>query len=475
MKILQRAFDHARDFLEQLPERPVVPRVDPSSLRAALGGPVPGRASDPLAVIDALARDGGRGIVASAGPRYFGFVTGGSLPVAVAADWIATVWDQNAALHVMSPAVSAIEQIAGRWLLDLLSLPHDASVGFVTGAHTANVTALAAARHEVLRRAGWDVEEMGLQGAPRIAVLAGAEAHSSIGAACRMIGLGASTIVRVGADEQGRMRADLLAAALECTSGPRIVCAQAGNVNTGASDPFVEIIRASHHHGAWVHVDGAFGLWAAAAPSLKHQVAGVEGADSWTTDGHKWLNVPYDSGIVITAHPAAHRAAMSQTAAYLIPAAQEERDGMDWVPEASRRARAVPVYAVLRQLGREGIADLVERCCRLAVRMADRLRADPSVAILNDVVLNQVLVRVDADDGTNITPAVIAAVQGDGTCWCGGTSWQGQPAMRISVSNWSPTERDVDRAAQAILRARDNGGGGGNGERHNTKARRDGA
>jgi len=453
MDILRHTLAPALAFLEELPNRRVAARASFAELERILGGPLPEHGSEPAAVIDALARGADAGLVASAGPRYYGFVTGGSLPVATAADLLVSAWDQNAALHVMSPAVAAIESIAARWLLDVLALPADASVGFVTGAHTANVTALAAARHAVLRRAGWDVEALGLQGAPRVTVLAGREAHTSIGAACRMLGLGASTIVRIDADNQGRMRPAALAAALASSSGPRIVCAQAGNVNTGASDPFLEIVPLARAHGAWVHVDGAFGLWAAAAPSRRSQVAGVETADSWTTDGHKWLNVPYDSGVVVTADPAAHRAAMSQSAAYLIAAADEERDGMDWTPEASRRARAVPIYAVLRSLGRAGVADLVERCCRLAARMADGLRAHPRVAILNDVVLNQVLVRISGADGANVTPAVIAAVQRDGTCWCGGTSWDGEAAMRISVSNWSTTDSDADRSVEAILRA----------------------
>jgi glutamate/tyrosine decarboxylase-like PLP-dependent enzyme len=393
-----------------------------------------------------------RGTVASAGPRYYGFVTGGSFPVAMATDWLAGAWDQNAGLNVMSPVAGAVEAIAADWLLEILELPRSAGVGFVTGAHMANVTALAAARHQVLRQAGWDVEADGLQGAPPVTVFAGAEAHASIGAACRLIGLGARTIVRVPSDAQGRMVPESLSAGLRASSGPRIVCAQAGNVNTGACDPFPAIVRAVRENAAWLHVDGAFGLWAAAAPERRHLVEGVSGADSWTTDGHKWLNVPYDSGIVIVAQPAAHRAAMSQTAAYLIRAADEARDGMDWVPEASRRARAIPIYAVLRQLGRAGIAELVERCCRLAERMATRLRDCEGVDILNDVVLNQVLVRFETA-GVNVTPAVIEAVQRGGVCWCGGTDWQGQSAMRISISNWSTAEPDIDRSAEAIVEA----------------------
>ena len=452
MSLLDRALDHANEYLDTLRERPVIPVERDGALRRRLGGPVPEQPSDPEEVLHALALAGARGTVATAGPRYFGFVTGGSLPVAMAADWLAGAWDQNAGLNVMSPLGGAIETVAADWLLEILELPRSASVGFVTGAHMANVTALAVARHQVLRQAGWDVEADGLQGAPRVTVLAGTEAHSSIGAACRLVGLGSRTIVRVPADDQGRMIPEALSDALRSSSGPRIVCAQAGNVNTGACDPFPAIVRAVREHGAWLHVDGAFGLWAAAAPERRHLVDGVSGADSWTTDGHKWLNVPYDSGIVIVAHPAAHRAAMSQTAAYLTRSTDEARDGMDWVPEASRRARGIPIYAVLRQLGRAGIAELVERCCRLAERMAARLRDRDGITVLNDVVLNQVLVRFDAA-GVNVTPAVIEAVQRSGVCWCGGTDWQGEPAMRISVANWSTTGSDIDRSADAIVEA----------------------
>ena len=371
----------------------------------------------------------------------------------MAADWLVSAWDQNAGLHVMSPAISALETITGRWILDLLGLPAHASVGFVTGAHTANVTALAAARHEVLMRAGWDVSARGLNGGPPLTVIAGAEAHASIPAACRLIGIGSETIVYVDSDDQGRMIPGALQSALEGRSGPCLVCAQAGNVNTGACDPLVEVSRLTRAHGAWLHVDGAFGLWAAVSAPHRHLVDGAQYADSWTTDAHKWLNVPYDSGVVIVAHPAAHRAAMSQSAAYLIPSEGEARDGMDWTPEASRRARAVPLYSVLRTLGRAGLGGLVARCCRLAARMADGLRDAPGVQILNDVVLNQVLVRFDGPSGENITPRVIAAIQGEGVCWCGGTAWQGEPAMRISVSSWRTSDDDADVSVDAMLRA----------------------
>jgi glutamate/tyrosine decarboxylase-like PLP-dependent enzyme len=449
--LLTRAHEHASAFLQSLAERPVGPSASFDRLVGALGSDLPDGPQDPVDVFEEIVRRMTPGLVGVAGPRYFGFVIGGSFPGALAADWLVSTWDQNSALHVMSPAVSAIETCAARWLLDVLGLPDQASVGFVTGAHMANVTALAAARHDVLRRAGWDVEALGLQGAPTVTVLAGAEAHASIHGACRMIGLGSRTIVLVPADGQGRMKPDALARALSAVSGPAIVCAQSGNVNTGGCDPLVPIVELARARGAWVHVDGAFGLWAAASPRRRSLVEGVAAADSWATDGHKWLNVPYDSGIVVVRHPAAHRAAMSQTAAYLTPAEGEQRDGADWVPEASRRARAVPIYVVLRMLGRSGVADLVDRCCDLATRMADRLRPTPGVRILNDVVLNQVLVRFTTPGGENVTARVMAAVQQAGVCWCGGTTWDGEPAMRISVSNWRTTAEDIDRSADSIV------------------------
>jgi glutamate/tyrosine decarboxylase-like PLP-dependent enzyme len=450
--LLQRAHELALDYLASLSERPVGARVNAEALMPRLGGPLPEMPTDPDTVLADLAREADPGLVASAGPRYFGFVIGSSFPVALAADWLTSTWDQNAGLHVASPAVAAIEEVTRQWLLDLFDLPRTASIGFVTAAHLANVTALAAARHEVLRSVGWDVESQGLQGAPKVTVVAGGDAHSSIPAACRLLGLGASTLVRVPFDDQGRMHADGLERAVSTVDGPLIVCAQAGDVNTGAFDPIDAIADLTHRRGGWLHVDGAFGLWAAAVPALKYHVRGIERADSWATDAHKWLNVPYDSGIVMTAHPAAHRAAMSHTAAYLIPGEGQQRDATDWVPELSRRARSITVYATLRSLGASGVSELVTRCCTLARRMADKLRVQPGIRILNDVVLNQVLVRFDDGAGGNMTPAVIQAVQRDGTCWLGGTTWQGEPAMRISVSGWSTTEVDVDRSAAAILR-----------------------
>jgi glutamate/tyrosine decarboxylase-like PLP-dependent enzyme len=450
---LTAAYEVANAYLDALPDQPVGSAATPESLHAVLGGALSDEGTDAATVVRQLGRGAIPGLVASAGPRYFGFVIGGSLPAALAADWLTSAWDQNAGLYVQSPAASVVEEIASAWLLDLFGLPAEASVGFVTGCQMANFTCLAAARRGVLLRAGWDVEARGLQGAPPVTVIVGDLAHATIFAALQLLGLGAANARRVPTDDQGRMRADALRAALGQVRGPTIVCAQAGEVNTGSFDPFEEIVAAARAQGAWVHVDGAFGLWAAVSGNRRDQIRGIERADSWTTDGHKWLNVPYDSGIVIVAHPAAHRAAMSQRASYLIPALGEERDGMDWTLEASRRARAVPIYAVLRFLGRAGLEQLVERCCRLAARIADQLRDAPGVFVLNDVVLNQVVVRFVNDRGENTTGRVIPAVQASGECWCGGTTWAGQPAMRVSVSSWRTTEHDADRSVAAILRA----------------------
>jgi glutamate/tyrosine decarboxylase-like PLP-dependent enzyme len=452
---LGRALEIARAYLAARDSRPVWPTTTLAELRVMLGTSLPEHPIDPTAVVDALARAAEPGVVSTTGPRYFGFVTGGALPATVAAEWLTAVWDQNPGLFVMSPAGSVVEEIAGAWLIDLLGLPRTSSVGFVTGCHMANFTALAAARHELLRRTGWDVEADGLQDAPKLRVIAGDEVHVSVVGALRLLGIGSRELVRVAADDQGRMRADALADALAREGGPAIVCAQAGNVNTGAFDPFEAIADATSRHRAWLHVDGAFGLWAGASGDLKHHVRGVERADSWATDAHKWLNVPYDSGLVFTAHPAAHRAAMSMSAAYLVRSAEEPREPMDWTPESSRRARGFAVYAALRSLGRSGVADMIDRCCGMARRFADRLRQEPQIRILNDVVLNQVLVRVappggDADAATRET---LRLVQEERVCWLGGTRWHDMDAMRISVSNWSTTEEDIDRSAASIIKA----------------------
>ncbi len=361
---LRAAARHAERFLASLPDRPVRARADVAQLRAALGGPLPEHGVPAERVIDELARGAEDGLIASAGPRFFGFVIGGSLPVTVGADWLTSAWDQNAGVYAASPAASVVEEVAAGWLLELFGLPADAGVGFVTGCQMANFTCLAAARHEVLRRAGWNVEERGLPDAPRITVLASEQAHSTLFAALRLLGLGAGTAVRLPADEQGRLRVAALTAALARADGPTIVCAQVGNVNSGACDAMPDIVAAARERGAWVHVDGAFGLWARTAPSRRALVEGVELADSWATDAHKWLNVPYDNGIAIVREAAALHAAMAVGGEYLIKGAGEVRDELDWVPEFSRRARGFTVYAALRALGRQGVAELIERGCR---------------------------------------------------------------------------------------------------------------
>ena len=459
---LHRAADLATDYLGSLDERPVARPVDLAALRDAMGGPLPDGPSDPAAVVEALAAAADPGLVASAGPRYFGFVVGGSLPAALAADWLTSAWDQNAGLYVLSPAAAVAEEVAAEWLVELLGLPADTSVGFVTGATMANFTALAAARHGVLAKVGWDVERRGLQGAPRVTVVTHEGTHVTVYASLQMLGLGreGDGVRVVASDDQGRMRPDALRDTLATIDGPTIVCAQAGNVNTGAFDPLEELIRIAHERGAWIHVDGAFGIWAAAVPSMRHRMLGHDAADSWSTDAHKWLNVPYDSGLTFVRDAAAHHAAMALGAAYYIETAGAERDNYNWVPESSRRARGFALLAALRSLGRSGIVDLIERDCALARRMAERLSSGPRVSILNDVVLNQVLVRfegpegdADGSAGDARTRAVIAGVQRDGTCWLSGTVWAGRAAMRFSVSGWRTTEDDIDRSAASILRS----------------------
>jgi glutamate/tyrosine decarboxylase-like PLP-dependent enzyme len=451
---LRRAAELGLEFLEGLGERHVGARTDASALVERLGGAVPEEPTDPTRVVEDLAGAVEPGIVASAGPRYFGFVVGGALPASAAADWLTTAWGQNAALHALSPAAAAAEEVAGRWMLDLLGLPADASFGLPTGAGLGNTVGMAAARHAVLERAGWDVEERGLFGAPEITVVVGAEAHATLRTALQYLGLGRERVIRVPTDDQGRMSATDGVAAILGTEGPLIVAAQAGNVDTGAFDPLPELADAvATRPNAWLHVDGAFGLWAAVSPRLRHHVAGVERADSWSTDAHKWLNVGYDCGFVAVRHPEAHRAAMASTAAYLMRS--EQRENWEYVLDSSRRARGFALYAAIRSLGRSGIQALVERCCDLAVQMADRLRAGDGVEILNNVVLNQVLVRFHPRIGGDVdahTRAVISRVQADGTAWMGGTTWHGMAAMRISVSNWSTTPDDVDRTAASILR-----------------------
>ena len=441
--LLADAARRAAAYLEGLSDRPVAPSPDAVAALSALEVPLPEVPSDPAAALEELDRWISPATMAMAGPRFFGFVIGGSLPVALAANVLATAWDQNSAKWAVTPGTAALERVALRWTLEALGLPRDAGGGFVTGATVANFTALAAARHAVLARAGWDVEARGLFGAPSITVVVGAEAHVSVLKALAMLGLGRERVVTVPVDGQGRLRPD----ALPPLHGPTIVCLQAGNVNTGAFDPVPPVLARARAAGAWVHVDGAFGLWALAAPGRAHLGAGLAEADSWATDAHKWLNVPYDSGLAIVRDEAALRAAMTVSAAYLPDAGA--RDPADFTPELSRRARGVEVWAALRTLGRTGLADLVERTCRQAGRFAEGLAA-AGHRILNEVVLNQVLVSFGDDERTR---RVIAALQSDGTCWCGGTVWQGRTAMRISVSSWATTDEDVERSLAAMLRA----------------------
>ena len=400
-RVLARAAALADDYLASVATRPVAVPVDLAALRAAMGGPLPDGPSDPTAVVEALASAAEPGLVASGGPRFFGFVFGGGLPAALAVDWLASAWDQNAALYVASPAAAVAEEVAAGWLIELLGLPAGTSVGFVTGATMANFTAMAAARHAVLAATGWDVERQGLQGAPLVTVVTHEGSHITAYASLQMLGLGreGDRVRKIASDEQGRMRPDALRDELAGIDGPVIVCAQAGNVNTGAFDPLEDIVSIAHARGAWVHVDGAFGIWAAAVPSMRHLMRGHVDADSWSTDAHKWLNVPYDSGLVFVRDSASHHAAMTLGAAYYIETEGAERDPYNWVPEASRRARGFAVLAALRSLGRSGLIDLVERDCALARQMAERLSVDPRVTILNEVVLNQVLVGFESDEG----------------------------------------------------------------------------
>ncbi len=453
-RLLEETLALAVSYLEGLPERPAGARDSVEALRARLKVPLPDRGIDPETVVRELARDADGGLVASAGPRYFGFVTGGSLPAALAADWLASAWDQNAVLSIASPAAAVVEEAVSDWVLELLDLPRQSSVGFVTGCQMANFTCLAAARHEVLRQAGWNAEASGLFGAPPITVIAGEEAHATLFVAVRMLGLGADRVIRVPADGQGRMAPGGLERALKDVSGPAIVCLQAGNVNTGAFDPCEKLIPLAREKDAWVHVDGAFGLWARLVPELAAETAGIEAADSWATDAHKWLNVPYDSGIAILKNEAAHRASMVLAAPYYIAAPDEIRDPSQWVPESSRRARGFPLYAAIRSLGREGLAEMVRRHCRQARLMADLLREDPRIGIENEVVLNQVLVRFLPENVEGDVDAfnrkVTALVQQEGTCWAGGSAWKGRAAMRISVSGWPTTDEDIRVSAAAI-------------------------
>jgi glutamate/tyrosine decarboxylase-like PLP-dependent enzyme len=453
--LLQQTAGLAAEYLDGGTERRVGWTATVEELRRRLAEPLPETPVDPQTVVSELAAAVEPGLVASSSGRYFGFVIGGTVPAALAADWLTSTWDQNAGLYACSPSAAVVEEVSGAWVAELLGIPASASFAFVTGCQMAHVTALAAARHSVLAAEGWDVNEFGLAGAPRVNVVAGVERHVTIDRAVRLLGLGTGCIVEVAVDGQGRMAPDVLRETVRRLQGPTIVCAQAGNVNTGAVDPLDEIADIAADRGAWLHLDGAFGLWAFASPASRHLVAGAERADSWATDAHKWLNVPYDSGIAFCAHPEAHQAAMGVRAGYLIQSDSDgPRDEVDWTPEFSRRARGFAVYAAIRSLGRSGIAELVERSCEHARRFEALLAEAPDVEILNDVALNQVLVRFLDRDGDHDahTRSVVQAVQDEGTCWLSGTTWRGLSAMRISVSNWSTTPVDVERAVDAILR-----------------------
>ena len=442
-ELLENTAQRAISYLEALDTRGVAPAPQAVGKLATLDEPLAEDATPPEQVIKLLDEVCSPATMAMAGPRFFGFVIGGSLPAPLAANWLAGAWDQNTGLNNTTPATAQLEQIALNWLLDLFGLPSGCGGAFVTGATMANFSALAAARHALLERAGWNVEADGLFGAPPITVVVGEEAHPTLFKSLGLLGLGRNRVIRVPVDAEGRMQAS----ALPAITGPTILCVQAGNVNTGAFDPLTEICERAHAADAWVHVDGAFGLWATTAPSTLHLTNGIADADSWATDFHKWLNVPYDSGLALVRYPEALRAAMAITADYL-PTASQFRNPSDFTPELSRRARGVEVWAALRSLGRKGVAELIERNCRQARRFAEGLQA-AGFKVLNDVVLNQVLVTFGDAETTN---RAISEIQREGTCWCGSTVWQGHTAMRISVSSWATTDADVERSLDAILR-----------------------
>lgn len=441
-ELLAEAARRAGRYLDGVDRRPVAPTPDALAALDRFDEPLPEHPSDPLATLSLLDGAGSAATVATTGPRYFGFVTGGTLPIALASAWLGAAWDQNAALPVMSPVAARLHDTTRRWLVQLFGLPGGTEVAFVTGATMANAAALAAARDHQLARAGWDVQGQGLRGSPELTVVAGDKAHSTVSKALGLIGLGRDRVLRVPVDGQGRLRADLL----PNVHGPVIVCAQAGEVNTGAFDRFPQIVSWARERDAWVHVDGAFGLWALADPTRQHLVRGLADADSWATDAHKWLNVSYDSGIVLLRDAEDLRRTFASVAGYLPPT--DGFEAMHHTPQSSQRARQIEVWAVLRSLGRTGIAALVADACRRARRIGQAL-GRAGLEVLNDVVLNQVLVAVDGDETTN---RLIAAVQAEGTCWCGPTNWNGRVAMRISVSGWNTTDEDADRSIEAIRR-----------------------
>lgn len=444
---LERAREHARTWLASVADRPVPPRVNADEVVKALGETLPDGPTDPAEVVDLLAAAVEPGLMAMPSGRFFGWVIGGTLPAALASDWLVSAWDQNTGMRYATPGVTATEEVAAGWLLDLLGLPTSADVGFVTGATMANFTGLAAGRQRVLTDAGWNLDRDGLTGAPRVTVLAGEDRHGTVDLALRYLGLGAPTVVP--ADEQGRIRTDALAEALREVDGPTILALQAGNLHSGAFDPFEEAIDLAHERGAWVHIDGAFGLWAAVSPSLRHLVAGHAGADSWATDAHKTLNTPYDCGIAVVADPTALRSAMSMRASYLVHAS-DTGDPLDKVPELSRRARGVPVWAALRSLGRGGVTDLVDGLVANARRIAAGIAEVPGAEVLNDVVFTQVCAAFGSDERTR---AVTERLLADGTAWMSGSRWRDRDVLRVSVSNWSTDEADVAASVDAVRRA----------------------
>lgn len=454
--LFSRAAEHAARFRETLPDASARPAIDYHGMRERLSAPTPETGTAAEVILDELAELSGPGLMPTVGPRFFAWVMGASHPAGVAADMLVSAWGQNAGYQSTAPAAAALEEMAERWLLDILDLPAESGIGFSTGATVANGTCLAAARTGTLLKAGWDPDTDGLFGAPPVHVLIGADAHSSLFSSLQLIGFGRKRVITVDTDAGGRMLPSALEAAIRALIGPKVVIAQAGQINTGAFDPFTDIVAIGREHDAWVHVDGAFGLWARATPARKHLTAGIEGADSWVTDGHKWLQAPYDCGFAIVRHRDALTASMSQWSSYLPSIAQGDRVPSNYVPELSRRARGVPVWALIRHFGRQGIADMVERHCRLARRFAELLSAEPGVRVVNDVVLNQVIVNFgtgDAPARKAATEAVIARTLASGTCYVAGAAWRGDWVMRLSVTSGETTEADINLSAAAIIDA----------------------
>ena len=451
-RVLEVADERARRYLDGIADRPVAEQASVKQLRDSLDRKLPDEGEDPAKVVEELADAAEPGLIALNNPRYFGFVIGGTLPAALGADWLAGAWDQIASLYVCGPSASVAEEVSGRWVLELLGLPADAGFGLTTGGTMANFAGIAAGRHAVLQRQGWDVEAKGLNDAPPVRVLVGEHAHATIFVALRLLGLGDANAIRVKADDAGRIDPDALAAELDRGNGPAIVCAQAGEVNTGCFDPFPALTEICRGHDAWLHVDGAVGLWAAASREFDSLTEGLERADSWSTDAHKWLNVPYDCGFIAVADPDHLRGAMGISAPYLT-AAPDARDSYQYVPESSRRARGFILYAALRSLGRKGVADLVERCSFLARLMAAELEQDPALEVINEVVINQALIAAVGDESGELTADAVQRIQQDGTCWLAATRWRGRPAIRISVCNWRTSEDDICRSAAAIRQA----------------------